>query len=240
MKPSSMSETRDSAWPSSARILRPSISACSTVASSVAMCIAREILSIVRAGSASLKPTPTLRPWTTSALWNWSAQIGVTTDGLPARRADCVVPTPPWCTTQQHRGKSHACGACGTKHTSFAAKAASLPRSLMRAGGWPSWGTSALPSSPAQPPITTPRLPTCISARSAISSMSWGGNSSASMEPQPTATGAGPCSRNCFSSWSEPPGERSPAVGISLSTQAPDRIIALKGRAFWSMVSLTV
>lgn len=31
--------------------------------------------------------------------------------GTPARRVASVVPRPPWCTTQEQRGKSHACGA---------------------------------------------------------------------------------------------------------------------------------
>lgn len=64
-------------------------------------------------------------PW-----WNFVRQIqslkpkqpivvlaGRGAPGTPARRAACVVPNPPWCTTQEQRGNSQVWGACSRCRT---------------------------------------------------------------------------------------------------------------------------
>mmetsp|Transcript_52523 Transcript_52523/g.118277 ORF Transcript_52523/g.118277 Transcript_52523/m.118277 type:complete len:211 (+) Transcript_52523:239-871(+) len=190
-------------------------------------------------GKALVKPTPPCCVRSISAAKNWSAQTGVATEGRPALRAACRVPMPPWWTIQQQRGKSHSCGANGTKQTLSFTNSASLPPSLTREGKRPAAATEAMRSSSAQPPMITPRRPTCISARSASSSISAGVMPSASMEPQPTATGGGPASRKFRSSWREPPGARSATCGASCNAQAAVFSVRLLGAAFLSTTSLT-
>mmetsp|Transcript_38584 Transcript_38584/g.120530 ORF Transcript_38584/g.120530 Transcript_38584/m.120530 type:complete len:357 (+) Transcript_38584:365-1435(+) len=150
---------------------------------------ARCSLSGVICDRASSKPYPEPSRLMAFEVSNWSAKTGVTTAGVPARNAACAVPEPPWWTTQLHCGNSQSCGAKGTKQTCSTTKACSPPSSARQASSRPS------SCSRAQPPSTTPRRPARRSAPTARSSIAPGVRPSTSMEPQPTATGAGPAAR---------------------------------------------
>mmetsp|Transcript_48002 Transcript_48002/g.139014 ORF Transcript_48002/g.139014 Transcript_48002/m.139014 type:complete len:238 (+) Transcript_48002:314-1027(+) len=206
------------------------------------------------------KPTPTPRPSTTRAHWNWSHASGVMTQGLPALSDACVVPAPPWCTTQEHRGNSQACETWATKQQRVRAKSRRpssisslawpdrsevisgklLPTSSSSLVVWPATRSRPTSCSFAQPPMTTARWPALSTARRALTSMAAGGNPSARSEPQPMATGGAPCSRNStsdksgssLSSWGD---------GSSSGSQAPvwcmpftPSVLALSSR--WELV----
>mmetsp|Transcript_61344 Transcript_61344/g.142751 ORF Transcript_61344/g.142751 Transcript_61344/m.142751 type:complete len:225 (+) Transcript_61344:431-1105(+) len=110
-------------------------------------------------------PTPQPPLVSAAALSSWSAKTGVMIVGEPELSEACNVPTPPWCTQQQHCGNSHSCGAVFMKMIFCLA----YPRSSSSFGS----PSRSLCCSPAQPLTMTPRCPAIFSASTASRVMCW-------------------------------------------------------------------
>mmetsp|Transcript_16579 Transcript_16579/g.22314 ORF Transcript_16579/g.22314 Transcript_16579/m.22314 type:complete len:133 (-) Transcript_16579:64-462(-) len=79
--------------PPSSRILSPKSLAAPAHDSALVMAAARsDGMILLKLPS---KPKPALRELTLDDQWNWSNAMGVTTAGVPAARAEFVVPAPP-------------------------------------------------------------------------------------------------------------------------------------------------